>query len=207
MRCHTSCCSWKTRPPFSTSAQLLCVSSVIHHSFALSWLLCRALSLSLASCVCVSPSGDSPLLVYRSLGVQGAPSIHSARVRLPGWVTMATHSLRLCHVNSNPSSSFPPLIPSPFWLQKKKMKKKSVGLQQKTTPWTVSPGRTRDTHPHHTGKELRGCWWFCFPPKLVLSSLFSPPSLLLLLSFPCLQQRQLCVVSSRWAPAEKKKQL
>lgn len=29
MRCHTSCCSWKTRPPFSTSAPLPSAPSVI----------------------------------------------------------------------------------------------------------------------------------------------------------------------------------
>lgn len=100
MRCHINCCSWKNRPPFSASARHLCAPSGIPP-------LLRSFSLS----------GDSPTLVYRSLGVQGAPSIHSVRVRLPGWVTMATHSLRLCHVNSSPS-----FFPIPLSHKKKKRK-------------------------------------------------------------------------------------
>lgn len=86
MRCRTGCCSWKSRPPFSAHGALL------------------------SAALLASSSGDSPPLLQRSLDVQGAPSIHFARVRLPGQVTMATHSLRLCHVNSNSSSFFPSFL-------------------------------------------------------------------------------------------------
>ena len=159
MRCHTSCCSWKSRPPFSTSAPLLSTPSVIHRSSS-----SPPLPLSPSLSLCFSLSGDSPPLVYRSLGVQGAPSIHSARVRLPGWVTMATHSLWLCHVNSSPSSSSSSSCPPPL----NEKPKESPEMEQSTLPaeeWLRwSAGETQR-------QKLRGCWWFCFLPGLVLSYL------------------------------------
>lgn len=139
MRCHTGCCSWKSRPPFSALGALL--SAAILASF----------------------SGDSPLLLQRSLDVQGAPSIHFARVRLPGWVTMATHSFRLCHMNSNPSSFF-----SPFF--SREPKKKSRSRAQKNSPRKNAPER-RGRSSAAAGFVLPpGRLFLLFPPSLPQSS-------------------------------------
>lgn len=171
MRCHINCCSWKNRPPFSASARHLCAPSGIPP-------LLRSFSLS----------GDSPTLVYRSLGVQGAPSIHSVRVRLPGWVTMATHSLRLCHVNSSPS-----FFPIP--LSHKKRKEKS---------WTTAEN-TPCRRMTEQGHKLRGCRsCFLFLSPVIVLSFPSPGSSCPY--FSSVQERQLCVISSRWSPEERERE-
>lgn len=79
-RCHRGCCSWKTRPPFWTSTVLL-------HS--------------LLSCSLSPPASSRYFRLLATTKALPLFNIQFSRVRLPVSVNMATHSLWLCHVNSD----------------------------------------------------------------------------------------------------------
>lgn len=101
---------------------------------------------------------------------------------------MATHSLRLCHVNSSPS-----FFPIPL-SHKKKRKEKS---------WTTAEN-TPCRRMTEQGHKLRGCRsCFLFLSPVIVLSFPSPGSSCPY--FSSVQERQLCVVSSRWSPEEREK--
>lgn len=96
MRCHTSCCSWKTRPPFSTSAPLPSAPSVILHwwlssvTLTFTWRARRSLhSLCTGQAPWVSHHGN-PFTLIMSCELPSSFPNHPNSQKKKSWSTAGT---------------------------------------------------------------------------------------------------------------------
>lgn len=178
MRCHTSCCSWKTRPPFSNPAPLLCAPSIIHHSFAL-------------------PSFSLCWLPFVSLSFTWCPrhSLHSLCMGQAPWVSHHGNPFTLIMSCELQPLFFTSFFSTPLWQEKVLNYSSKHSLLKK------------DCRGETQKQKLRGCWWFCFPLCSSSPPVYSSSSSFLLPLFSSCPRsgfsKGSCVVSSHWSPAEK----